>query len=410
MTRKTKQNATVYAEPSKSERIRVYRDLDCRAIFSEFDNSRLRKRKAIESVVRKRNLWVPSFSTERLVTVIQSLQKDSILGNSDCARRAFPELFCPQESTPPVTVSAPAQITMASASPSQEDLFRSLKGLYETGVYSDLTISSVTKSYSVHRAIVCPRSDFLTRACRSSLKEAADGAISLPDDEPLVIDMMIHISQSPKLEDTNSTHISCLLLHAKVYAAAEKYAIGGLKDLAVAKLKTTAIQDWDPTAFLDAASEAYTSTIDTDRGLRDAVIEVFRAQDLLYKDKAKVVVERLGPLGYDLCICIGEEIRLYIRERNSAGSTGWPPVASMANPLYGGSIGYREECNVTNLIDVQTAPKTGANSEGQIEKWADIRTSQEFARQSTTIRPAACDTQLAREIYTQENIAANPDN
>ncbi|KAJ0270617.1 hypothetical protein CBS470a_013457 [Colletotrichum nupharicola] len=146
-------------------------------------------------------------------------------------------------------------------------------------------------------------------------------------------------SQSPELEDTNSTHISCLLLHAKVYAATEKYAIGNLKDLAVAKFKTTAIQDWDPTAFLDAATEAYTSTIDTDRGLRDAVIEVFAAhKDLLYEDKAKVVVERLG------------------------------------------------------LLDVK--------SEGQVEMLDDIQTSQEVARQSTMIRPAD----------TQENIAANPDN
>ncbi|KAJ0270851.1 hypothetical protein COL940_011397 [Colletotrichum noveboracense] len=156
-------------------------------------------------------------------------------------------------------------------------------------------------------------------------------------------------SQSPELEDTNSTHISCLLLHAKVYAATEKYAIGNLKDLAVAKFKTTAIQDWDPTAFLDAATEAYTSTIDTDRGLRDAVIEVFAAhKDLLYEDKAKVVVERLGLLGYDLL----------------------------------------------------TAPKIDVKSEGQVEMLDDIQTSQEVARQSTMIRPAD----------TQENIAANPDN
>ncbi|KAH0423711.1 BTB/POZ domain-containing protein [Colletotrichum camelliae] len=135
-----------------------------------------------------------------------------------------------------------------------------------------------------------------TTPVQSSPQEAADGAISLPDDEPLVIDMMIQYfylldyqqslysdstSQSPELEDTNSTHISCLLLHAK----------------------TTAIQDWDPAAFLDAASEAYTSTLDTDRGLRDAVIEVFAAhKDLLYEDEAKVVVERLGPLGYDFLV------------------------------------------------------------------------------------------------------------
>ncbi|CAI0645624.1 unnamed protein product [Colletotrichum noveboracense] len=207
---------------------------------------------------------------------------------------------------------------MASAIPPQGDLFKSLESLYKTGIYSDLRIFSLTKSYLVHRAIVCPRSGFLAAACRSPFKEAADGAISLPDDEPLVVDMMIQYfylldyqqslysdstSQPLELEHTNTTHISCLLLHAKVYAAAEKYAIGGLKDLAVAKFKTTAIQDWDPAAFLDAASEAYTSTIDTDRGLRDAVIEVFAAhKDLLYEDEAKVVVERLGPLGYDFLV------------------------------------------------------------------------------------------------------------
>ncbi|KXH68191.1 BTB/POZ domain-containing protein [Colletotrichum salicis] len=206
------------------------------------------------------------------------------------------------------------------------------------------------------------------------MQEAADGTIFLPEDEPLVIDMMIQYfylldyqqslysdstSQSPELEQTNSTHISCLLLHAKVYAVAEKYAIGGLKALAVAKFKTAATQAWDPTAFLDAASETYTSTIDTDRGLRDAVIEVFAAhKDLLYDGKAKVVVERLGPLGYDFL----------------------------------------------------AAPKTGVTSEGQVDMLDDIRTPQEFARQSTTIRSATCDTQLAPETYTHEDITANPDN
>ncbi|KAI3530701.1 BTB/POZ domain-containing protein [Colletotrichum abscissum] len=107
--------------------------------------------------------------------------------------------------------------------------------------------------------------------------------------------------QSPTLEHTNSTHISCLLLHAKVYTAAEKYVIGGLKDLAVAKFKAAAAQAWDPADFLDAANEAYTSTIDSDRGFRDAVIEAFATHtDLLEDDLVKVDAEKLGPLFSDL--------------------------------------------------------------------------------------------------------------
>ncbi|KAK2005337.1 hypothetical protein LZ32DRAFT_546273, partial [Colletotrichum eremochloae] len=42
--------------------------------------------------------------------------------------------------------------------------------LYSTGDYSDLTISSGAKRYPVHRAIVCPRSEFLAAACRSPFK------------------------------------------------------------------------------------------------------------------------------------------------------------------------------------------------------------------------------------------------
>ncbi|KAK1484621.1 BTB/POZ domain-containing protein, partial [Colletotrichum cuscutae] len=82
-----------------------------------------------------------------------------------------------------------------------------------------------------------------------------------------------------------------LLLYTKVYIAAEKYTVDGLKDV------------WDPSDFLYTTSEAYTSTIDTNRGLRDAVLEAFAARkDLLNNNKAKTTVKRLGSLTYDLLV------------------------------------------------------------------------------------------------------------
>ncbi|KAK1948716.1 hypothetical protein LY78DRAFT_622784, partial [Colletotrichum sublineola] len=80
--------------------------------------------------------------------------------------------------------------------------------------------------------------------------------------------------QSPE-QRHNCTDLSGLFLHAKVYAIAEKYVIGGLKDLAVSKFRTAAETTWDAGDFLDAASVAYTSTIETDWGLRDVILEVF---------------------------------------------------------------------------------------------------------------------------------------
>ncbi|KAK2777408.1 BTB/POZ domain-containing protein, partial [Colletotrichum kahawae] len=314
---------------SRSERISVYRDSNCKAIFSGLNRGRLRQRKAIASVVRERGLWVPSFSTERLITILRSLQKDRIFEHSSYACRSFPELFLDEELISPAAASAPpsatvpAQTAMASISRPQKDLVESLERLYTTGIYSDLTISSVAKTYSVHRAIVCPRSDFLTAACRSPFKESSDGSIHLPDDEPCVVDMMMQyfylldyrrslytdsLLQSPELEPSKAESITCLLLHAKVYSIAEKYAVDGLKDLAVAKFKDAAAQAWEPNDFLCAATEAYTSTIDTDRGFRDAVIEIFAVhEDLLDDEEAKTTIKSLGSLPYDLLLYFHRE-------------------------------------------------------------------------------------------------------
>ncbi|KAK1709769.1 hypothetical protein BDP67DRAFT_408318, partial [Colletotrichum lupini] len=89
-----------------------------------------------------------------------------------------------------------------------------------------------------------------------------------------------------------------LLLYTKVYLVVKKYIINSLKDLAIAKFKATTIYD-----FLYTTSEAYTSTINTNRGLWDAVLEAFAARkDLLNNNEAKTTVKRLGSLAYDLLV------------------------------------------------------------------------------------------------------------
>ncbi|KAK1657059.1 hypothetical protein BDP55DRAFT_699224 [Colletotrichum godetiae] len=112
-------------------------------------------------------------------------------------------------------------------------------------------------------------------------------------------------------QPNNDTDLSSLFLHAKVYAMAEKYGIGGLKDLSVTKFRTAAKTKWDVIDFLDAAGEAYTSTIDTDRGLRNVILEVFAEHgNLLDRDEAKSLVKRLGSLAYDLIMHFHQEGKL----------------------------------------------------------------------------------------------------
>jgi hypothetical protein len=45
-----------------------------------------------------------------------------------------------------------------------------IHGYLTNGQYSDLTITSGTRTWNVHKAIVCPQSEFFAKACNSGYK------------------------------------------------------------------------------------------------------------------------------------------------------------------------------------------------------------------------------------------------
>lgn len=101
---------------------------------------------------------------------------------------------------------------------------------------------------------------------------------------------------------------SDLVVHAKVYGLAEKYLIGGLKDLAVKKFKTAAQKECPIDSFFEAAEEVYTSTIDTDRGLRDVVVTIlYNHKQMLDHGKSQTALKTLDALTYDLLMYVYRE-------------------------------------------------------------------------------------------------------
>jgi len=107
-------------------------------------------------------------------------------------------------------------------------------------------------------------------------------AISIPDQEP------------------NRSHAH-LLVHAKVYAIAEKYGIRGLKALAQKKFAAQMAYHWESVEFPEAIQEAYESTLDSDRGLRDIVIQTFRAYpELAQRRDVEAVVKETPGLAWEL--------------------------------------------------------------------------------------------------------------
>jgi hypothetical protein len=96
-----------------------------------------------------------------------------------------------------------------------------------------------------------------------------------PLDSDLENDSDAMTDEEEELEDSH------LVLHTRVYALAEKYDIPSLKQLARSKFEMAMACFYDSPNFAEAIEEVYCSTIDSDRGLRDIVLEAFKSHPQL---------------------------------------------------------------------------------------------------------------------------------
>lgn len=123
------------------------------------------------------------------------------------------------------------------------------------------------------------------------------------EDPPLLMDDDTSLRRKPVLKKKKKGKIRAppnLTIHARVYALGEKYGVRGLKALALEKFKKETDIHWSSDDFLRAAQEVYTSTIDHDRPMRDAVVEtITKHPDLLDKEQVQDVVKSLE-LSFDL--------------------------------------------------------------------------------------------------------------
>ncbi|KAF2788579.1 hypothetical protein K505DRAFT_366350 [Melanomma pulvis-pyrius CBS 109.77] len=67
-----------------------------------------------------------------------------------------------------------------------------------------------------------------------------------------------------------------LTVHASMYALADKYLSEPLASCAHAKFKSCLNDHWDSVDFIEAVQIVYSSTLDSNRGLRDVVRQTFR--------------------------------------------------------------------------------------------------------------------------------------
>ncbi|OCK75339.1 hypothetical protein K432DRAFT_466403 [Lepidopterella palustris CBS 459.81] len=213
-----------------------------------------------------------------------------------------------------------------------------IQGLLSSGEYSDFTITCGDDTYAVHKAIICPRSDFFAKAVKFG-KEAEENKIVLVEDEPEIVKLMIQylyeldydepklptldISSDDDLELTAFKELAIikggkhkaakpaapatdrnpmmLITHAKVYAIADKYNILGLKEVVIDKFEEECKYSWDDPAFPMAIGVIFESTPNIDKGLRDiAVATISNHMELLHKPEIEALMIEYNGLAFGL--------------------------------------------------------------------------------------------------------------
>ncbi|KAJ4984228.1 BTB/POZ domain-containing protein [Stagonosporopsis vannaccii] len=140
----------------------------------------------------------------------------------------------------------------------------------------------------------------LTPPAEETLFQPLDASVKFPD-TPMAEQFADDYTESAAMEPEVDVESAHLVTHAKVYAIAEKYGIAGLKSLARSKFSYQISMHLNSPEFADACQEAYESTFHTDRGLRDVIIQTFRANpDLSMREDVEMAVRETPGLAFEL--------------------------------------------------------------------------------------------------------------
>jgi hypothetical protein len=208
--------------------------------------------------------------------------------------------------------------------------------LRKSGDYSDSKIVCGPDVYYVHKAIICPQSDFFRAACSpDTFQEGLSGIVRLPFnpgrdmatlkapikadefdwdldvEDTTAIKFMIHyfyhhdypsgLPRHPNHNEITAENAAkgVLATHSQMYAMGDKYQIPGLKTLAVRKFRSF----WRETCagFATAIVIAFMSTPEADQRLRNAIVYIIgecgvTASEEVVDDTVKDIPELLYAL------------------------------------------------------------------------------------------------------------------
>ncbi|KAK1752627.1 hypothetical protein QBC47DRAFT_404950 [Echria macrotheca] len=188
---------------------------------------------------------------------------------------------------------------------------------------TDFVIVCGGERFDVNRALVCGLSPVLRRACTNpSWKEAVSSEYEIREQPPELVRRMVdyfYIGNYNPVEDDESNEdahgqeeeeeqrgegdgeetagepvseeltdddLPPLRLHAKMFALAEMYGVGPLKDLAMKKYMSVVLKGVPIQDIIDSVPDIYGPTAEKVRGMRDTAVAATRAR--LAQDRFRV--------------------------------------------------------------------------------------------------------------------------
>ncbi|OXV11874.1 hypothetical protein Egran_00364 [Elaphomyces granulatus] len=151
-----------------------------------------------------------------------------------------------------------------------------LKDFFDTSKFSDLVIRTEDQEFKVHKIVVCGQSEYFACLLSGKWKEATGNAVDLKEDDARAVEAMIHFMYGFDYDSSGSSlgRISPMLFNAMVYKVADKYGVPALKHLAQQKFDSAVTACWNMDDFPHVIAEVYTTTVESDKGLRDRVVSV----------------------------------------------------------------------------------------------------------------------------------------
>ncbi|KAK6438240.1 hypothetical protein LTR95_005566 [Oleoguttula sp. CCFEE 5521] len=137
----------------------------------------------------------------------------------------------------PASIDPPRVVRKTSAKPkvpATPPKIAGLESLLISGNFSDFVIVCGEKEWNVHKAIICPHSEYFMKACYGQFNEAKRGRIDLSCDDQDALDVLITYlytdSCSKQVNDKDG--LADAMLPLRVHILADKYGIKPLVDMA----------------------------------------------------------------------------------------------------------------------------------------------------------------------------------